>query len=65
MEKTVEKEMSDYEFSSYLDRIDKKWKYIRVDSVPPYTIFTDRHGKFLATVVYNNQKSTRKIFVPI
>jgi len=56
---------SDHQFSEYLKDCDIDWTFTSVKSNPPSTHYFTRYGQLIAVVIYNNQESTRQIFIPI
>jgi len=58
-------DMTDHGFSDYLFRADPNWQYESVTTTPPYTkYFTKNKKKILAIVIYDNARSTRRIYIP-
>ena len=56
-------EMTDHEFSKWLRKKDKNWKFVNMSAQTPYTQYFNSKGNLIALVIYNNQKTTREIFL--
>ena len=52
---------TDNEFSEFLRKHDRHWVYNKMPTCQPSTVFNTRDGKFLALVIYDNQKPDRTI----